>query len=367
MSALLCWRAASSDPRLWACIGLAVSLGAAVSSHYYAVLLFVPVGIGELVRTFERRRIDWMVWAGILAGAAPLLAWSGLMKAVRSTYGRTFWSPVDGYDYLGTYLILLLPSAIPFFAAIAGMMLLLKISKTRNLDRGAQAVPRAEMAAMIAAALLPFVAVTLSMLTTKAYVYRYALPTALGLASFWALEQEKWTRMCIPAAAGTCVILLASLVWFHLGPTLGGQWTKRGEPDVEHYRWIENTNLPPGVPIVVSPPVLFPVHAQYLTRDLARRLVYPASPDLALTYRSSDSPDRNLIRLSSWSGLAVENYNDFRRRHPQFAVLHRDQDRFEWIVHKLRQEGSALIPIAERRGWRILLCCTPSIAEARTL
>ena len=66
--ALLCWRAAcEGEHRPLALAGLAVSLAAAISSHYYAALLWVPLGAGEAVRTWKARKTDWPVWAALLA------------------------------------------------------------------------------------------------------------------------------------------------------------------------------------------------------------------------------------------------------------------------------------------------------------
>jgi hypothetical protein len=54
--------------------GLAVSLSAAALCHGYTFLFFVPFGVGELVRTFQRRRLDAAVWCALLIPAIVSVA-----------------------------------------------------------------------------------------------------------------------------------------------------------------------------------------------------------------------------------------------------------------------------------------------------
>jgi Dolichyl-phosphate-mannose-protein mannosyltransferase len=66
--------------------GLAVSVTSAALCHCYAFLLFVPLGVGELVRTFQRRRPDAAVWCALLI---PAIVFVGtvlpLLHNVRAT------------------------------------------------------------------------------------------------------------------------------------------------------------------------------------------------------------------------------------------------------------------------------------------
>ena len=54
--AIVCWR--QSEPgagRGFALVGLMLSVAAAVSSHYYATVGLIPLGLGQLVRSWRRR------------------------------------------------------------------------------------------------------------------------------------------------------------------------------------------------------------------------------------------------------------------------------------------------------------------------
>src|SRR5262249_49561307 len=81
--ALVCWQSAGVGSRL-ARFGLALSLAAAVSTHYYAVLIFVPLGLAELVRALRRQRLDVPMAVALLAGLAPLLAYFPIVQKARA-------------------------------------------------------------------------------------------------------------------------------------------------------------------------------------------------------------------------------------------------------------------------------------------
>ena len=106
---LLFWQRAVEKDRRWPRLaGLAFCEGAAVSSHYFAVLLLAPLAIGELVRTLRNRRIDFGVWAAFAAGLSPLIANIPLLQAT-AVYKKGFWAHPTLHSFLGCYALLITP------------------------------------------------------------------------------------------------------------------------------------------------------------------------------------------------------------------------------------------------------------------
>ena len=69
-----------------------LALAAAAFTHFYAVLMVLPLAAGEATRVFIRRRIDWAMWMVLgLAIGVPLLLLRPLVGAVRQ-FAATFWS-----------------------------------------------------------------------------------------------------------------------------------------------------------------------------------------------------------------------------------------------------------------------------------
>src|SRR5262249_18522328 len=104
--AMICWQSlAEGEGRALPLAGLALSLAAAVSCHYYAVLVLIPFVCGEAARTLSRRRLDLPVWAAMAASLVPLLIFFPLIARARS-YSKVFWSQPSWGDIPGFYYFL---------------------------------------------------------------------------------------------------------------------------------------------------------------------------------------------------------------------------------------------------------------------
>jgi 4-amino-4-deoxy-L-arabinose transferase-like glycosyltransferase len=108
--ALVCWQLATEGVhRRIALVGLFAALALATSSHYYAVLVAVPLGLGELARTLAARRFDVPVWVAFSGGLLPLVGFAPLLSASRG-YSADFWGRPSWQDPLRFLSFLLDPT-----------------------------------------------------------------------------------------------------------------------------------------------------------------------------------------------------------------------------------------------------------------
>src|SRR3954452_1959804 len=157
---------------------LAGSLAALVWSHYYGVLAFVAIGAGELVRTWDRRKVDWRIWGALSAGVIGLLSLWPFIRAARQL-GAAYWSKVgiiQAVSMYSTFLERLSP------AAVAAIAILLVTGWSSRLRGGQRRARRHEIAAVAGFVLLPVIAYLLAKTATGAVVPRYVLLTVTGLA-----------------------------------------------------------------------------------------------------------------------------------------------------------------------------------------
>jgi hypothetical protein len=121
--ALLCWQSTAEERwRKLALVGLSTSLVLAFMTHYYALLLFFPIVVGEAARTWAQRRIDWPVWAAIVVAVPSLLVVCPLLsrslKDIAASSGRSYLSAgvfLDAYkNQLGA-----VGAVLAVFAALA--------------------------------------------------------------------------------------------------------------------------------------------------------------------------------------------------------------------------------------------------------
>ena len=82
----------SAGRRGLALAGLAACLALGISSNYYGVLAFFPIGAGEAARSFQQRRLRFGSWLAMLAGALPLFAYLRLIRLNIAEFAPHAWN-----------------------------------------------------------------------------------------------------------------------------------------------------------------------------------------------------------------------------------------------------------------------------------
>ena len=129
-AAVLCWDLV--DDTRWrrvALFGLPVFLAAAIASHLYAVLVVVPLGLAELARTIERRRVDWLVWMGLVAVGLLLLPANPVIFHIfhLPELAKKTW----GHRVIVSELIALWPQFLSTSATYLGLLAIVSLCRDR--------------------------------------------------------------------------------------------------------------------------------------------------------------------------------------------------------------------------------------------
>jgi len=337
--ALVFWqRAAETTPRLGALAGLALSLAAAVSSHYYAVLLYAPLGIGELVRWRRSKKPDWPVLAALAVSATPILAFLPII-AKHSQYQSVFWAKAHWIDALGFYVFLLQPAIAPAALALLILALAWKPDASPEARSAVPGPPAHEMAAAISLAALPLFALILAKAFTGAFTERYALPAVAGVSLLVALVPAGYETSRPRMAAGLALALTVSFVivqFFFMPEVLrapDGPLPKLALP---------LGNNPPDTPVVVSDGRLFAQMLYYCPPELRRRLYFLADSDAAVKYTGAGNVDLELTSMSSYQSLNVVPYRQFVAAHKRFQLYGPFGTKFDWNGPRLVDDGARL-------------------------
>src|SRR5262249_19357370 len=218
--ALVCWQSATEgDRRPLALAGLALSLTAALCSHYYAVLLFAPLFFGEFVRTRARRRFDpWTVLALVIA-LLPLVVLVPL-----SAQGRQFASTHHEqprwpllHDF---YVDLLGRSVLPLLALLVVTALYLRTGPTRRTAGGDEVEgqpPLYEIAVVVGLMLLPLLGTAIAKLGGGAFGHRYALSAVAGVTILLVYVAHRLTRGSLVLGATAVVVLFGWFLFIEMG------------------------------------------------------------------------------------------------------------------------------------------------------
>jgi hypothetical protein len=334
--ALVCWQdAARGRGRPWSLVGLAASLAAAVSAHYYAVLLLVPLGLGELARLARRRRADFPLWAALLAGLVPLVFFLPLIRSAQEYRagfqgGTAYWEATWMF-----YHSVLEANQLPLLVVLTAAVFLPGVLRSRSAksETGELTQPVYELVAVAALVLLPVFAVLLGKTVTNAYYNRYAISAVVGIALILTLAAARAGRGS-PALA--CVVLAVVIAW--IGVQASQTWKKLDGQRFTHDNACEHLRMhnPDGLPIAVTSPIHYLMLAHYAPPDLAERLVYVASPELSSKYHGTTDTELALAKVQAISSLKVVDYDTFTSTNRRFLLYEAEY----WLLQALLADGA---------------------------
>ena len=85
------------------------------------------------------------------------------------------------------------------------------------------------------------------------------------------------------------------------------------------------------------------------------RLVDVVDPSQATVYAGTDTVDKELLILRSYAPLQVYEFHDFAAKHPEFLLLSRGGDRWDWWPARLVDDGYVLRLVAIHGNRRVYL------------
>ncbi|HYL34753.1 MAG TPA: hypothetical protein VEV17_02440 [Bryobacteraceae bacterium] len=348
--ALVSWQAAAEgSKRKLAVATLFLSLAGTICCHYYALFLWVPLGLAELTRWWLRKRLDWPVCLALVLSALVILLFIAPIQAARGAYVSGIWSRAHLGQIRSSYNVVLgLSSGVVMGGLIAGLLLWPGLRP--RLAGVAGRIPPHEWVLVASLALLPVYEVPASKLV-GVFVERYALACVAGitiLLVFAVCRAVDGNR----AAGALLVIFLVGWVFERNGLAVrsqmlqnGGFSSSRGEyfRTSDWARIMESSSLP----IAAAGPVFFTQFQHYAAAAVQPRITYLASESLALHYLGNSSTDTNLLRFSSVLPLRVSTFEEFTSHFNHFLLCVETKDRTGWTVQALLAEGAELHLLAD--------------------
>ena len=342
---LVFWQRANSGSRraLWLSAWAAM-LAFSVSLHYFAVLLWVPYGLAELVRTWQRRKVDWAVWAVLIASLFPLAVFFNMIQMARRNFISSIWSPPHLGDIENTYRTILTLAYAPLLITVI-VWLLVSRGTIKPEGEPQPEPPLSERVLIGSLALMPFFAVPLMMLGGT-FVVRYVLYTTTGFTIYLALAAYRRAR-------GDEMVALAAVV------CLGG-WFVMKYPNMGRHQMAESRGLPfgqarpfadkvwtkaieqrPELPVLINPAVFYLQFQHYSAPEVQQRTYYLISIADAMKYDGTDTGDRNLQFFRRRFPVQVPDYYEFTRANREFLLL-AETTNPTWVVNKLLDDGAKL-------------------------
>jgi hypothetical protein len=203
---LACWqtarrRYAAGRPRWLALIGVAAALALAITSHYFGVLILLPICLAEMTRCIRRREVDYAMLAAILAGAAGIAIILPFRRALMVYREHYYISRVDLGVIREAYRTIFfryfewgaLARGVLSAVLVAGLLVLAAAAWRRYRRRGG-GEPAQEWVALAAIAALPIFGYLFAQLVTHTIEVRYVIAWQFAAMACAAICMEKLLR-----------------------------------------------------------------------------------------------------------------------------------------------------------------------------
>jgi len=330
-----------------------MALFTAGSLHYYAVLLSVPFGLAELVRIWQRRRIDWKI---LLAVAAPGIALLVHLPLIRMFLGKqsnpayTWSKPVLTFP-AKFWLRALEPGVFVFVCVVILLVWIWRSQAVKPVETKPAkfSLPDAELMLLIGFVLIPAAGTIFAKLVTNAMAPRYVFSAVLG---FSALAAHLLAR--VEPAAGRVWVLLLLLVAGGGNGALDIRWMLREAPPGQFELPVMAGET--ALPVAIDDYLLYATLGRYAPPEVRSRLIYLTDDESFTRYTKAGQMELSTVegvKKGQLSGQA-EYLVPFLRSHSRFLLfepLRPDQDE-SWLAHALLDRGLGLRLIAVQSGGR---------------
>ncbi len=336
--------------RVLALIGLALSIALAITSHYFGVLILIPVSLGELWRSVIRRRLD----GGVLAALGLGLASVGLILPFRPAlmvYRRHYYiTGVNLHDISQGYRELFVryttwPMAMQRMTAALLVILALALAGAgwRRFQRRAEGESAAVWVGLASMALLPFFGYLFGRFVTHTMEVRYVIAALIAFAATFGIVLERRLRSNAFYYAVLGVITAA-------GVAINGQNILRER--AASAAMLGSLQPSPALAAALAAHPYAPLYEQslgnffvdsYYTPDseLRRRITLLYNPEQEVRWLQHDTYSIAARNLQQFTRLPVVNYDEITRQ-PGEHLLIQWKDGWNWTAQAVAAEGATV-------------------------
>jgi 4-amino-4-deoxy-L-arabinose transferase-like glycosyltransferase len=359
--AMLSWQTATrhKSQRTGSLIVFALAVALTLNTHYFGVLLLLPLCAAELFRTIERRRLDLPVAAAILIGMA-CIAFALPFERSAAEFRKNYYNAgeVSYHAITQAYRSLFMnytqaSLSIQHFAAIglvvfAALLIIGSILQLRGKDLH---LPNAELVFLIVLAALPFFGFLLAFFVTHSIEVRYVLGAILALSVLLSFAALPLLRSKNAAALTLSVLALAIVVTGAI--RIHAEQSKTNA-------FMTSLTLSPQIKaaILSSPTGLlylqemgtFEVASYYESDpDLRSRMALVYSSNQELLWSQRDTESLTALHMRSFTGFPIVPYEQLSTEHGDhvFILLHSG---WNWTDQALAAARASITPLGPAMG-----------------
>ena len=355
---LLFWREAveaSGRRRALAAAAIGVTMAFAVSIHYYAVFISLPIAAGELVRLVERRKPDWLVWIAGAAGASVQLGYIPLIRTFMGIHKSPYeWNKPQMEFIWRSYATILGATLLP-----VGIVLVWLFVSWKGRDAlGKPLLPRHEMAACVTLALLPLLGYAAARTFIGMLSERYVIETVIGFSLLFGLGTAKVSRNRRSIGLALLSLVLVGFI------VLQCQNVHREYVVRNRYHQFDSAAVARSfnLPVTTGDTCGMLALDYYGPREFTSRFVIAVDPDIARHYDIPDTDHNIYLGGKGILPIRVERFPDFLEHNDQFLIF---GGPVGWMEDYVLKRG-ARVQIVLQTEKELLLLVTQHPAAAQT-
>lgn len=350
--ALVFWQ--RCDRKVFA-VGLACSLAAGVSCHYYVAFVMACIGFAEVLATILTRKFRPVVWLALIVSASPVLIFLPLIHHMKEYYSGKFWAAPQKSYVLSAYgMVLDLGKGMGLTLVVilvAGLLILLWNTKRESRSHDTALIQ--DICAALGMIALPSFAVPVTMLAHGGLTDRYMLPTILGIAIGAGLLLGRTRRMAaIPVIASFWVLAVCRHI--------GGPLPKIDMEPLDQELVTQFLDQNPNAHVVISDGLAFLPMAYYAPPQLASRMYALIDPKAALHYVSNDSIEVALPLIRKYLPIHLITMSELGSQTVPFYMFTDHRDAFDWASQYMLDSGYKLTVVKLREKSSVYALQPPS-------
>ena len=328
---------------------LFLALAADLFTHYYAVLIPIALGLGEVARTTRTKKFDWWSFSAIGAPYVSLLILRPMLVAQTGRLG-VHWAHPTLQAVFEFYEISLGPILLPLLFIVFAVAI---YERRRHATASAiPDLPYEELIAALAFLLIPVLSYLLAVFVTHTYTGRYSVAGLIGMSIlFWWLA-GRFFRRGLQSALLAGLILIALIGLDELRMIRRVVRPRSEAPTHDLFPFTFDGTLP----IVIHDARDFLPMFHYASRDLKPRLYYLSDAKESVKYSGTVGLDQTLIDFKKLAALPVDNFDSFVRAHHRFLLFWGKPEGgalVGWQMSKLKDAG-ARFELLEHNDLRLL-------------
>jgi hypothetical protein len=349
--------------RAAALVFLSLSVALAINTHYYGVLLLIPLCGAELFRTFERRRLDLPVLLSISLGMAGILILLPFAKAVSQFRAHYFQTGKITYHFITHFYLwmmigyegLSVPKQHILGLGLAFILLCLIAGFIRFHSSVRLQLPRAEFVFLALLSTLPIFGFLLARYVTEVIEGRYTLPAMIGIVALLAiliaplLQNRKISRIILISLFVAIVGTRFLHIRFEKKQGKDTMASLALNAETQH-----NLEIAAGQPIYVTNPTVFFMVSYYSPNpDIRSRIRLMYSREEEMRNQHSDHLSLTGANMQADGVQHVVPYKSVPKHGTEnlFLLYH---ERMDWAGQALADSHAEIKHLGQIYGWDLV-------------